>query len=305
MGAPDAGEVLDCARDAYAHQQLWCDREAGLPHLAAVLAPAGLHERAAAAELGAEQFGQVLHERQVLLGPDAAAHDHEHLGVGDGVVVACRLAFDHAHGRQVVGGQARLGAQARAVRVGLGGRQYAGAYRGHLGTAVGAHDRGHEVAAKGRARLVEKPRLGVDLEHGAVGGEAGLQPGRHRGCQLTAKARGPEQQDLGGALGGQAADPAGVDVGVRRGEPLVAAEDHLVGAAGDQLADWVGVQGRLVCGPRAVAQAQQRDHAAAAGVGKLARLTEQLEHHRGHGTVGLLGKDPDVGGLQGLLRCGV
>ena len=79
LGTADSRQMLDSTRNANAHQELRRDGRTRLTYLVGIVEPAGLHERARATELSMEQLCQALHEREILLGPDAPAHDHEPL----------------------------------------------------------------------------------------------------------------------------------------------------------------------------------------------------------------------------------
>ena len=74
-------------------------------------------------------------------------------------------------------------------------RQDAGAHSRHLGTVVERVDRAQQRAPEGRARRRQRA-VGVDIEPGAVGGEAGEQRCRHRASKVAAQRRRAQQQDF-------------------------------------------------------------------------------------------------------------
>ena len=151
----------------------------------------------------------------------------------------------------------------------------------------GAHDRGHEVSAKSRARLLQLAGRTVDLEHGAVGGQAGAQAHRDRRGELTSKRGGAHEHGLGATLLDKPDQPAGMDLGVERGQAVVATAQHLVGAGADEHERRV-----VACaGPLA----EHRHDAAPARRGELARTPHKLERHALDPAVRTrLGDHPDV-----------
>ncbi len=74
-------------------------------------------------------------------------------------------------------------------------RQHARAHRRHLRPIVERVDRAQQRAAEGRAGRRQRT-VGIDVELGAVRGEAGEQRGRHCAGEVAAERRRAEQQDF-------------------------------------------------------------------------------------------------------------
>src|SRR5699024_11007321 len=121
----------------------------------------------------------------------------------------------------------------------------------------GADDGGHQVAAEGRtghlqvAVLVVEGLLGqvdgralgqevhvllgVDVQVGGVGGQAGVQPGGAAGAQVAADVGRADQQHLGLVLVDHIADHLGVGVGGVVLQQRALADQNLVCAVAAQL----------------------------------------------------------------------
>ena len=114
------------------------------------------------------------------------------------------------------------------------GLHNAGAHGGHLRTEARADDGGHQVAAEGRAGHLEVGvflKLGVvhidvrgfaqevlvlldiDIEVGAVGGQAGVQAGRAARAKVAAEVGRADEDDLGLFVHDEIAQGLGVAVG--------------------------------------------------------------------------------------------
>src|SRR6185312_5188923 len=77
LGGLHAGPVLDGPGNAEGDVQLWGDADARLPHLCVLVHVAGVDGGTGGADCGAERVGQLIHENEVFLRPQAAtAGDH-------------------------------------------------------------------------------------------------------------------------------------------------------------------------------------------------------------------------------------
>ena len=75
--------MLDSTRNADTHEELGRNRHAGLANLVAILQPTRLHDGTRATKLGTQRIGELSHQRQILLGANAAAHHDQALGIGN------------------------------------------------------------------------------------------------------------------------------------------------------------------------------------------------------------------------------
>ena len=260
----------------------------------------------AVAQGSGQLFGQgdaLLH----ILG-DAAAHRDDDVGADQVHQLVGSLLHAQDLGLDVLSGQAERGLDDLAG-VGLGLVEGsllhdAGADGGHLGTEPGADDGGHQVAAESRtghlqvAVLVVESLLGqvdgralgqevhvllgVDVQVGGVGGQAGVQPGGAAGAQVAADVGRADQQHLGLVLVDHIADHLGVGVGGVVLQQRALADQNLVCAVAAQL---------LGDGLDVVAQQQAGDLAAQL-VGQLAGLADQLEVSGHQCALPLLAEDP-------------
>ena len=167
-----------------------------------------------------------------------------------------------------------------------------------VGRVLG-HDRGHDVAAEGRPRLLEDRRPGSWLPllkspisrrvQSAVRPEpAGV--GDPRG-ELAAQRAGPEEHHLRLALADEVGDRLLVDERVERAEERVLDDVDDVGAGGDQL-------GRPIAG---VVAGEDRADPLAQAVGELADLAQELERDGADAVALALGEDPELAAVGGLL----
>ncbi len=203
------------------------------------------------------------------------AAGHDDLRVADGDLARERL------------DRGRLEADVARVEVGRHGHDLAGAgvvgrghledaraNRGHLGRGVLGHDRGHDVAAEGRPRLLQDPdqvRRALaevaDLQARAVGGEAGPAGVGDPGRELAAERAGPEEHHLRLPLADEVGDCLLVNDRIEGAEERMLDDVDDVGAGGDQLG-------------RPVARGFAREygaHALAQAVRELADLAQELQ----------------------------
>ena len=173
-GALHAGDELDRAGDAAGDDELWLDGATAEADLEARIDPSRLDDGAGGGEASAKGVSEVAEKGEVLGLLDAASGDDEHFGV-----------FDALFGRLL---HARDDLDARVERAGRDGAagnlavRLAGRRRGEDLVADGGElrprarrvDVRHDVAAVGRADLVEVGRFG-DVELRAVGREAGAE----------------------------------------------------------------------------------------------------------------------------------
>ena len=95
---------------------------------------------------------------------------------------------------------------------------------------IGAEDGGHQVAAEGGTGPGHVAALLVDVQAGAVGGQAGLQAAADAGAQIAAVVGGADEHAGGAVLLHQGAQGDGVGVGGVVGVLGAVHHDHLVGA---------------------------------------------------------------------------
>jgi len=180
-------------------------------------------------------------------------------------------------------------------RVGLGHDHDALADGGHLGLVVGGDDGGDDVAAEGRADLVEEvlvlglgDGVGVvaDPEVRAVGGEAGAEACGDAGREVAAGGAGAEEHDLGRRALDHLADHAGIGQGAVDREGRVVGDVDDIGARGDELG-WLPGEG---------VAADDGRHVLPQRVGQLAGLAQQLEAHVGDLAAVLLREDEHTTG---------
>jgi len=207
-----------------------------LADLGLILAPAYVHEGAGDAYDAAHELSEPLDELHILLGSYAFAGGDNDVRVCDGVDVSGNDLFQELNG----GGSRRiwirivdpddLAGVGCSARLNLHNPRANG---GHLRAVVRADDGGHEVAAKGRAGLVEEAFLRIYFKDGAVGGEAGLASGRDPWGYGSAKAGGAKEEDFGFAFLDQLVEEVYVvfvNLGVQE---RVLAEEDFIGTISD------------------------------------------------------------------------
>ena len=95
---------------------------------------------------------------------------------------------------------------------------------------IGAEDGGHQVAAEGGTGPSHVAALLVDVQAGAVGGQAGLQAAADTGAQIAAVVGGADEHAGGAVLLHQSAQGDGVSVSGVVGVLGAVHHDHLVSA---------------------------------------------------------------------------
>ena len=109
------------------------------------------------------------------------------------------------------------------------------AHRAHLGTVGAAEDRGHDVAAEGGAGHRQELLVRLDVQAGAVGGQAGLQLGGDHAGQVPAERRRAYQDNLRPDLLAQVNEGAAIDPGKVRAQQRIVHDVDGVAAVGDGL----------------------------------------------------------------------
>src|SRR5699024_5031952 len=154
----------------------------GLTNLVVHTDVAVVHHGTGSANHAAQDVGQLLSDLQTALGvgADTTAHGDNHVGANQVNGLLGGLDDLHQVHVDVFLGQLHVhllqdGLSSGLLVVGLG-LHHAGTHGGHLRTIVGAHDGGHQVAAKGGTGHLQ---VGVGLELGVVhvDGGGGLQEG--------------------------------------------------------------------------------------------------------------------------------
>ena len=107
--------------------------------------------------------------------------------------------------------------------------------RRHLRPVVGRNDGRHDVAAEGRTGLVQVAGLGVDIEHRAVGGEAGIELRGDLGNERTADRGRAGEDDLGLVERCERGQDGAVGIVVKILERRVVGNVDDIGAVGDQV----------------------------------------------------------------------
>ena len=125
----------------------------------------------------------------------------------------------------------------------------------------------------------------------AVGREAGAHPHGDAACQVPPVGRCPQQQDVRLAVHDDLSRHFGVAVGGVLTQEAVLGDKHLVGAGSSSL---LGQARHLV--PQ-----EEAGDLELGGIGKLARLAQQLQRHALQLPLVLLQVDPDAAGFLGIV----
>jgi hypothetical protein len=148
---------------------------------------------------------------------------------------------------------------------------------------IRAEDGGHDVSAKSRAGHQQIAAGGINLQAGAVRGQAGMDAGRQAGGQIAADGRGAEEQN------GRLEQPhrLGQSLGVRlcavgRQSGIIPQENPVRAVAGQILFQAV----------QPAAQENGRDPGVQ-GLGQIPRLAQKFVRNAGNLVVHLLNENTD------------
>ena len=194
--------------------------------------PARVDEGAGATDGGAEGVRKVAYDLEALRAADSAAAGDDDLRAFevDRFIADLVDDFDDLRAdvfRRHVDGFARDGGMSFDGRALV---EHAGPDRAHLGTVLRTLDLRHQVAADGGTGPEDVAGLFIDIEFGAVRGEAGLQPAGDAGAEVPPVGRGADE-DAGGCVFFNEFDQGdGVRVGRVLFELGAFDHDNLVGA---------------------------------------------------------------------------
>ena len=191
--------MLDGAGDAAGDVDLGTDGFAGLADLAVARHPAGIDGTAGSSHHTTQLVGQFLQHGKVLRTHHTPSTRDDELGSGDinsTLVVRVADNFDH-FGENALFGNGERVADNRPLSSlpQLRHRHDIGAHGGHLGAELVAHDGGHDVAAKSWTGLHQVAFV-VYTEAGAVGGQAGADPGGNRSGKVAPHSGSTHQDDF-------------------------------------------------------------------------------------------------------------
>ncbi len=192
--------MLDGARHPNGHVELGRDRFPGLAHLPLVGHEARFHHRPGAGDGPAQKIGQFLEQGQGRRLAGALAGHHQNRRLGDvGPFAHAGLLFNGENLGQGIGhrGPVVMGDRSLPLVVPPGHPHHLGPDGAHLGPPVFAEDGGHDVAAEGGPGHEEETGILFDVQTGAVGGEAGSQPGGRHARQIPPQMGGAHEEDLG------------------------------------------------------------------------------------------------------------
>ena len=173
-----------------------------------------------------------------------------------------------------LGLEADDGAGASGLGVALG--HHSGTDCGHLGTVLGTHDGGHQIAAESGTGHHQLLVLG-DLQLRTVGGEAGSQTGREPGRQVASDGGGSEEHDIGTHGGDNLIYGLSVLLGEIVLELDVVGNHHLIGAVLEE-----GLDEMLH-----IVACEHGHHLGAEGPGQVTGLAYELEGNRLDNTASL------------------
>ena len=236
VGGAHAGQVLDSAGDAAGNIQLGADGLAGLANLMGVGDPASVNGSTGGADNAAQSISQRLDGGLEALGAaQATAAGHDDVGAFQVDLLALFLDGLQNLDADLVSGEGVIVdfdlAGAGEVRLHL--LVHAGTAGAQLGEGEGAKDGGHQVAAEGGTSPGNTASLFVDVQRGAVSGQAGLQTAGHTGAKVAAQRGSAHQHGIGAVLLDSVHDGSGVSVGAVVIIDFVVHDDDLVGAIGE------------------------------------------------------------------------
>ena len=201
LRASDAGGVLDGAGDAAGDVQSRPDGLAGLADLVRVGQPARVDERAGAADGGAEGVREVADDLEPFRGTDTAAAGDDDLRAFevDGLIADLVDDFDDLRADIFLRHMDVFPDDGRMAFDGLALAEHAGTDRAHLGPVLRTLDLRHQVAADGGTGPEDVAGLFIDVELGAVRGQAGPEPAGDTGAEVPPVGRGADE-DAGGRV---------------------------------------------------------------------------------------------------------
>ena len=150
--------------------------------------PAGIHRRTGGADRCAERFGQRAHRLEALRTADAAAAGYDDLRALqiDILLVHVAQQLDHP-GADILFFHMDILADDLSLCLGLLALlEDARAHCADLRTVVGAEDGRHQIAAEGRTGPGDIAALLINIQRGAVRGQAGLEAAGYARAKVAA-----------------------------------------------------------------------------------------------------------------------